>query len=184
MDWWTSLSGPLQIFYGIAAIGTAALTVLTVLRLTGLHDLTAGDLSAGEHPGGLSLLSISSLVALLVGLGWGGVITLRLEGSAALATVVGFGIGAVLLVGEYLLMRTLTSLRHSGTLDYGNAIGQIGRVYAPIPAARTAPGQVEVLCQGRLITASALQDGAEPLATGRSVRVVANQGTTLFVVPA
>ncbi len=181
-SWWNSLDLSLQVFYGIAAIGTFALVLQSVLRLTGMHDLTVGDLHDGDHPGGLSLLSISSLVACTLGLGWGGVLALRGGGGTGLALAVGIGLGLAMVMGQYTLMRFLVGLRHDGSLQYANAIGATGTAYTPIPPHRGQGGQITVLCQGRLITAQAVQDGDTPLPTGSPVRVTALAAPTTFVV--
>ena len=182
--WWNSLPLSLAIFYGIAFVGTIALALELLLKAFGLHDMSVGDLSAGEHPGGLSMLSFSSLVSFCLGLGWGGVLTIRLGGEPLTAALIGGALGVSLVLGQYTLMRVLVSLRASGTLDYANAIGQVGRAYTPIPPHRAPGGQIEVLCQGRLITATALQDGNTVLATGTTVQVTATLGTTLIVTAA
>jgi len=86
--------------------------------------------------------------------------------------------------GVLLLMRGLYSLRYSGTLDYRNAIGNVGSVYLRIPAAMAAPGQVEVMIQGRLCVVEAFTRAQHELPNRSRIRVVEvmDQGT-LIVEP-
>jgi hypothetical protein len=81
-------------------------------------------------------------------------------------------------------MRTLYSMRYSGTLDYRNAVGQVGNVYLRIPAAMAGPGQIEVLVQGRLRTVQAFTRAGRQLANNERVRVTdLMDETTLLVEP-
>jgi hypothetical protein len=70
-------------------------------------------------------------------------------------------------------MRYMFSLREEGTLDYSNAIGEVGNVYLPIPPKRKGMGQVEVLVQGRMRTVRALTDHDKKLGNRTAVRVKA-----------
>lgn len=184
-DWWSSLGLALQVFYGIAIVATAGLAFQLVLRLFGLDDMHTGDLSHGEHPGGLQLISVSSLIALGAGFGWAGVIALRAGAALPVAITAALVAGGGLMLVQVSLMRFLFSLHHSGSLDYANAIGQAGTAYCPIPPARAPGGQVQVTCQGRMITAQALTDHAAAIPTGAQVTVVAVIApATLVVAPA
>ena len=49
----------------------------------------------------------------------------------------------------------MIALQSSGTLDYRNAIDQIGTVYSTVSAADSSPGQVEVVGTRPFITAEA-----------------------------
>jgi len=69
-------------------------------------------------------------------------------------------------------MRFLYGLQHSGTLDYHNAIGEIGTVYLPIPAAMGGNGRVQVTVQGRLRVVTALTRHPARLENQSRVRVV------------
>lgn len=184
-DWWSSLGLALQVFYGIAIVATAGLCFQFALRLVGLDDAHAGDLAHGEHPGGLQLISVSSVIAFSAGFGWAGVVALRAGAALALAIPIALAVGIGLMLAQVSLMRFLSSLRHSGSLDYANAIGQVGTAYCPIPPGRAAGGQAQVTCQGRLITALAVTDHATAIPTGVQVKVVAVvTPCTLVVAPA
>ena len=82
----------------------------------------------------------------------------------------------------YLMMRSFMRLQSSGTLDYGNAVGQMGTVYLTIPPVQRSGGQIETMIQGRLVTAEALQKGTLPLKPGTKVKVVERIGSSTLIV--
>ena len=86
------------------------------------------------------------------------------------------------MVAIFLLMRSMMRLQSSGTLNYANAVGEIGTVYVTIPADSKAGGQIEVMIQGRLATAEALHQGSSTIIPGTKVRVVETIGRSTFVV--
>ncbi len=76
------------------------------------------------------------------------------------------------LVGIYLLMRTMFSLRvQRDTLDYKNAVGSVATVYVTVPPNRGGGGQVEILIQGRLQMISCMTSHSTALAPQSKVRV-------------
>ena len=78
----------------------------------------------------------------------------------------------------------LLRLQSSGNLEYGNAVGTVGTVYSTIPAAEAGSGQLEVMVQGRLITAEARTQSSPALKPGTQARVIALVGqSTLLVEP-
>ena len=78
----------------------------------------------------------------------------------------------------------LLRLQGSGNLNYRNAIGVIGTVYSTIPGQERAGGQLELLVQGRLITAEAYSRTAQDLKPGSKARVIDLIGqSTLLVEP-
>ena len=63
-------------------------------------------------------------------------------------------------------------------------MGVTGKVYVTIPAHRNGTGQVEIMLQGRLITATAATDAGAPLCPQSPIRVSAAQSNnTLLVEP-
>ena len=176
-SWWGELATALRIFY-LIGIGSGVLLLfqmaMLVLGFDG-DDLDADSLEGGE----VSILSLRTVTAFFAGFGWTGVALLENGQSLPVATIGGLVVGSGFMASVVLLMRMLYSMRHSGTLDYSNAIGEIGKVYAPIAGAMAKPGQVEVMVQGRLMTVAAFTRGTEDLATLTRVKVtgVLDQGT-------
>lgn len=185
INWWSSLDVEKQIFY---AIGIGAISILIIqifLTMIGIGAHHDANLSGhGDHDSGLSLLSIRTITAFFVGFGWGGVIILNHGHSLVAAVMGGFGTGVVFLLVTALLIRNLLRLQGSGNLDYRNAIGVIGTVYSTIPGQERGGGQLELVLQGRLITAEAYSKTTEDLKPGSKARVVNLIGhSTLLVEP-
>jgi hypothetical protein len=136
------------------------------------------------HDSGLGILSVRSVTAFFAGFGWGGVVAIREGASVPMATTVAVLSGGVLMAMVVGLMRGLYAMRASGNIDYKNAIGAVGNVYLPIPAAMEGPGQVEVLVQGRLAVVQAFTRAERRLPNRERVRVVDTlDSQTLLVEP-
>ena len=57
------------------------------------------------------------------------------------------------------------------TINYKNAVGNIGTVYVPVPPKRKGIGQIEVQLQGRLAVVGAVTDDEEKIGNRTAVRV-------------
>jgi NhaP-type Na+/H+ or K+/H+ antiporter len=133
------------------------------------------DLSGGgdvQHADGLGLVSTRTVVAFLVGFGWTGAIARGGGLSLPVSVLVGLVVGFVLMLVVFWLMRGLYSLRQSGSLDYANAVGEMGTVYVAIPPSGTGTGQIQLVVQGRLATVAATTAAPEKIPSGMQVKVV------------
>lgn len=177
-EWWSGLSLEQQIYYGLALTATVVVALQTLLTLLGgdteLESASDADFGGPEdHPSGISVLSTRTVAAFFVGFGWTGVIASRQGADDPALTAIAASLMGVLFGGVvFFLMRFLYSLRYSGTLDYRNAIGEVGTVYLPIPAAMAGPGRVQVRVQGRLKVIQALTHHVQRLENRARVRVV------------
>ncbi|MFT3990902.1 MAG: hypothetical protein QM680_05780 [Luteolibacter sp.] len=180
--WWNSLNLELQVFYGIGLIALMVLLLQLLFSVFGGMD-DSYDFD-GDHASGLSFFSIRGVTAFFVGFGWCGAIMLK-EGHGMFAAITsGSALGFSLMLAIFLLMRSMLRFQSSGTLDYRNAIGEIGTVYVTIPPGQQSGGQIEVLFQGRLTIADALTQHPEPLRPGTKIKVVDKIGhSTLLVAP-
>ncbi len=188
-EWWGGLGFEQQVYYGIAIVATVLVALQTLLMLVGGTELAeSGDFDMEgpeDHPSGLHLLSSRTLVAFFMGFGWTGVIVSGDQtgppgSTAAAATVVGLLFGGAI----FYLMRFLHSLRHSGTLDYNNALGEVGTVYLPIPAGMGGTGKIQVIVQGRLKEIQAFTRHDQRIENRVRVRVVELvDDNTLLVEP-
>ncbi len=176
LGWWNPLTLELQIFYTVAIVSTLILIFQAVLMLFGVGvgngDLgeVAGDHDVG-HGGGLQILSVRTVIAFMVGFGWSGVIALRGGVPLVGAIAIAIAVGGAFMLAVFFLMRTLYGLRETGTLDYGNAVGQVGTVYVTVPARCERSGQIEVMVQGRLAIVSAYTRGDRAIPSAAKVKV-------------
>ena len=178
-DWWGSLEGAYRVFYALGIVSALALLVQVILAVFGLDDLF--DAADGE---GTSLLSLRTVSGFLAGFGWTGVVMIRAGYSTLGASIGGTVVGLLFAGILFLIIRVMMGLRHSGTIDYRNAVGVAGKVYAPIGASLEKPGQVEVLVQGRLRTVAAMTRHDQDLPTLARIRVVDTlDSNTLLVAP-
>ena len=188
MEWFQALPTYLQIYWGLALVGSVVLGIQTLLMMFGMSDdMHVGDVdmsSAGSHPAGLSLLSVRTVAAFFSGFGWTG-IALSKAGLPFVVVLVGaFAVGGGLMLIIVWLMRTLTRLDSSGTLDYRNAVGQVATVCLPVPANLGGNGQIEVMVQGRLTVTQACTRHLDAIPNHTKVKVTEQiDPTTLIVEP-
>jgi len=191
-DWWDSLILVHQLFYTIGIAASFFLAVQVILTLAGLdgHDADAADGAGGgdeamtDGDGELGLLSIRTITAFLVGFGWVGAFFLRTGLPLFVALPIALLAGTAMLFSIFYVMKFLWSMRESGTLDYHNAVGEIGTVYLPIPGEREGRGQIEVMIQGRLQVVPAETSRPGRLENRSKVLVVDRlEDNTLLVIP-
>ena len=183
-EWWSTLGRALQIFYGIALTTSALMLFQLVLMLFGMDGDSDFDVDDIDDHGTGGILSVRTITAFFVGFGWTGVTALENGWTLVPTILVSTAVGGGFMMGVFALMRTLYGMRYTGTLDYKNAVGQVGNVYLRIPAAMAGPGQIEVLVQGRLRTVQAFTRAERQLGNNERVRVVELMDeTTLLVEP-
>jgi hypothetical protein len=141
-----------------------------------MHDVTGhGNVIFG-------VLSFKALSAFAGIFGLVGLILIDREVGTGGRVAASAGAGFVGMLGVGWMMRGLSRLQSSGSIDIRNAVGCRGTVYIPVPGAKTGQGKVTVNVQGRSMEFVAMTDG-EALATGTPVTVLAVEGEMLKVVP-
>ena len=181
--WWSGLSFEEQLFMGAALLASGVLIIQLLLNLLGagvIDDMP--DNVDGTHGSGSGIFSIRTIAAFFAGLGWVGIIVLRQGGTSIVAASLGAATGVTLMAATIYIMRSFARMQDSGTLNYANAIGSIGKVYVTIPASRGPGGQVEVMFQSRTVFAEAYSASADSLKPGSRVRIVGLDGPTAFLV--
>jgi len=181
--WWLGLSLMQHIFYTIAIVSSVVLIIQIILNLIGLSD---GDLDMDGLPDileaaenaafdggdtGLGLLSVRTILAFLMGFGWGGVVLTGMDWPLLPAALGALIAGCVFMFTVFWLMRQMFRLADSGNITLASAAGKTGTVYLPIPPQRSGTGQVQVVIQGRLRELPAVTDAPEALPTGVHVHV-------------
>lgn len=179
-DWWSDQTLSLQIFWGIGLVSLGLIVLQAVLGLFAGHD---GDITvdvATDHELG-GYLSLKSISALMLGLGFGGVIAIQHQYSIPVASAFGLLVGLVITASYVLLMKFVYSLRSDGTAILKEAIGHNGTVYMRIPAENSGAGEIQVSFGGRRQNIKAYTAGPE-LATGTDVKVTALRGEFALLV--
>ena len=174
-----------------AIVGGALVGIQLVLQLLGLggdHDVDTGhgDIhgEAGTEGHGnlfFGVLSFKALSAFAGVFGLAGLVTIDrgLGGVARAGVSAGAGLASMFLVAW--VMRGLSRLQASGTIDVRNAVGASGTVYLRVPGGRAGRGKVTVEVQGRSMEFPAITDG-NTLETGTSVTVESVEGDDLLKV--
>lgn len=181
-SWWDALNFELQMFYGVAVISLVALFFQIILSVVFGMEHGADMANVGDHDSGMGIFSVRGVTAFFTGFGWTGVVLTKRGFGLPLTLVIALAVGGALMVGIFLMMRAFLRLQSDGNLDYGNAVGQLGTAYVTIPPVQRAGGQVEIMIQGRLVTAEALQKGGQPIAPGTKVKIVERIGSSTLIV--
>jgi len=182
--WWESLGGAEQWFWAIALISNVLFAIYLVVQFAGGHDTDADtDLHLDDADAGFAVLSLRSLLAFGMFMGYTGVVIIRLGGGWFFALLAGIAAGMLAAWLAWRLLRTVLRLQSSGTLDMENTIGQTGEVHLQIPAQAGGTGKVMIEVQGALREMDALSE-SESIPTGASILVVGLTGEgTLIVQP-
>ena len=192
-NWWESLTELQHIFAFIGIPATLVLIVQTVLLFFGIGDgdvdvdadidvdgIDPGEIDTGD--GGLALFSVRGIVAMLCIAGWSGIVFVDFGLPNALCVVLAAVCGIAALFGMAYLLKGVSKLQSSGNIQLGSAIGKVGEVYIPIPAAGEGKGKISITVQDRFIELDAISNGDSPIKTGDSVRVVSVNEAGLAVV--
>ena len=168
-----------QLFWDLGIIGLVLILLQGVLVLVLGHH---GDMDGDGH-GFLwsNYLSLKTIAAFLLGIGFGGAAFAENGFSVLIAIAGGIGIGLVLAVFFFALMRGFYKMRSDGTAQLWEAIGQRAKVYMRIPGEDAAPGEIQVAFGGRLMNIPAFTRGPE-LPTGTDVLVISVHGDNALEV--
>ena len=185
IDYWRSLSSAEKTFTGIGIVSSLVLTVQMILVMIGGEiDMPEAEIGETGEGGAGGIFSIRTIGAFFTGFGWAGVAMLQAGNGTGAATFVATLAGSAFLGIVIYLMSYLHSLREEGTLNYSNAVGNVGNIYLPIPPSRKGMGQVEVMVQGRLKVIQAVTDHEKKIGNRIAVRVVDTvDSQTLLVSP-
>lgn len=192
ITWWNNMDLIGQIFALIAIPSTLILLVQTVLVLFGGDsDFDDGiDLNGNgqiDTPGdggadGMALFSLRGIMAMASVGGWSGLVMHEAGINIVVTIILAVAFGIMALVGIAWIMKLSARLQSSGNIDLGYAIGKVGTVYIPVPAAMKGSGKVNITVQERFIEVNAVTTSERKLTTGESVRVVATDETGMLVV--
>ncbi len=183
--WWQGAPFFEKIFWVIAILFSALFLVQAIMSFTGDGDSAEGDADASviDDDGiGYQFFTIKNLVAFFTVFGWTGIAFIKGGMSKGLT------IGAAVLAGTLMvaimafLFRSMSKLKHSGTLEISNALNKIGETYLFIPAQRNGYGKVHIKVQGSLQELQAITDDEKDIPTGKLVKVVEILNNNILIV--
>ena len=186
-----------DVYLVLAVVGSVLLLLQVVLQVFGVIgdmdgvdggadvdvdadvDIDGDDAHSGHGNWFFGMLSFKALCAFAALFGLTG---LALKDSGMPTRVIGAtAAGSAAMIVVAFLMRSLSRLGASGTIDIRNAVGSTAAVYLTIPGGGTGAGKVTVEIQGRSLQLRAVTDG-EQITTGARVMVTeVESGGTLKV---
>ena len=151
-----------SIYLYSAIVGCTFVGLQVILQVFGLFDDVDGadavdadvDIDVDvDHDGHSSsaffgILSFKALCAFAGIFGLSGLMMLRGEASMQVRVLVACSAGVAAMFGVAWMMKSLSRLQSSGTVDLRNAVGRIGNVYLRIPGSNNGVGKVTVEIQG------------------------------------
>jgi len=191
-DWWSSLNGTAQMFWGISIIFSVLFVIQFVLSLIGLDFEGETDFEVStesDTEGGYSLdpsftlFSVRSIIAFFTFFGWTGVLTLNAGLGTTMAVICASTSGFVAMAIVGYMMYLFSRLGESGNVDLNEALFQTGEVYLTIPAGKRSVGKIHINIQGVMKEMDAITEG-KTLATGSMIRVVEILDENLLLVEA
>jgi hypothetical protein len=121
---------------------------------------------------GHQFFTLKNLVAFFTIFGWTAIACYKGGISQLLSVAIGFVAGSLMVLMMVLLMKSMSKLRQSGTLQMKNAVGTVAETYLFIPPARGGFGKVHIKVQGSLRELQAITDDIEQIPTGKLVKVI------------
>ena len=170
LESYAAMGPAMKIFVTLGSVSSCVLFIQMIFLLIfgGDVDFDLGEVGEG---GGTGIFSIRSVGSFFVGFGWTGAMLLERGHSLAMASLGATVMGSIILASFIAMMRWMQNLKSDGTINYQNAIGNIGTVYVRIPPKRKGIGQIEVQLQGRLAVVGAVTDDEERIENRTAVRV-------------
>lgn len=118
----------------------------------------------------MRLFTVQGVVAFLCVFGWSGIICLGSGLHIALSIVISLVLGLAALLGVAKIIQLSGRLAQNGNFNIKNAIGEIGKVYIPIPEEQKGTGKITISVGERFLEFDAVTEG-EALSSNTSVRV-------------
>ena len=170
LESYAAMEPAMKIFVTLGSVSSCVLFIQMIFLLLfgGDLDFELGEVGEG---GGTGIFSVRSVGSFFVGFGWTGAMLLERGHNLGVATLGATVMGSIILTCFVAMMRWMQNFKSDGTINYENAVGNIGTVYVPVPPKRKGIGQIEVQLQGRLAVVGAVTDDEEKIENRTAVRV-------------
>ena len=173
-----------SLFFFIGLIATILFCIKTFLfSLFGGDSEVFTDFDSIEDTDtSFGFLSVSSVLAFLMGFGWIGFFFQK-QGSvnSILAMVIAFVCGFVLMYGYAYLMFSIKKLEQKTDKSLNTAIGKIGKAYTHFEP--NGEGQIEIDVNGTLSVIDSINVTNERIEAFTKIKVVKEENNKLFVKP-
>ena len=190
-SWWQGIDLFERILWVIAILFSGFFVLQTIISMFGGGDVDAheavghSDDAIGDDGGiGGQFFTIKNMVAFFTMFGWVGLAAYSSGLSKGVSVLLACGAGVAMVFMMVVLLRNISKLRYSGTMQIKNALHQIGNVYLFIPGNRKGTGKVSIRVQGSLHELDAITDDLADIATGSIVKVTGIIDEGLLLVTA
>lgn len=176
LDWYSNLEVFPKIYWSIALIGSLIFIITIALSLIGgdaeMEDLGDVDAEIDTDSGiGFQFITFKNLIGFFTIFGWSGIACIDEGLSQPLTILISIISGLIMMAIMAAMFFYMRKLNDSGTLQFKNAIGNVGEVYIPIKAKRSNIGKAHVRIQGALRELEAISDSETDLKPGTVIRV-------------
>jgi hypothetical protein len=174
LEWFNALAWFPKVFWTIAIIASFIFIITIIMSFAGGDTDDFGDVDAdidGDTGIGFQYITFKNLVGFFTIFGWSGIACIDAGLSQTLTIIIAIACGMVMMAIMAAMFYSMRKLTDSGTLDYNNAINQIGEVYLTVGANRSKIGKAHVRIQGALRELEALTDHPTDLKTGTVIQV-------------
>jgi hypothetical protein len=194
-EWWNSLTGITQVFYGMAAFFSVFFFWQMIAAFIGLNgdemDIST-DISDADAPSDIDhndvvessqafkILSLRSIITFFTLFSWGA--ALYTNGGTSVVKAMGISSiwGLAGMVAIALIFYSMSKLTETGTKDLATCRGAAGTVYLDIPAGGF--GEIKTTVNGAVEYIRAKSADGSALPAGTQVRVVRTVDQTLVEV--
>ncbi|QIJ89077.1 hypothetical protein C7H62_1268 [Mesoflavibacter sp. HG96] len=185
LDWFSTLEWFPKIYWVIAIIASLNFIVSIVMSLIGGDADELSDVDAeidGDTGIGFQFITYKNLVGFFTIFGWSGIACIDEGFSKPTTIIISLICGLIMMAIMAAMFYYMRKLSDSGTLDYKNALDQIGEVYLTVGANRSKIGKAHVRIQGALRELEALTDSETDLKTGTVIKVTSVTPNGILII--
>jgi hypothetical protein len=185
LEWYSGLELFPKIYWSIALLASLFFVITMVLTFVGgdtdgLEDIDSEiDADTGI---GFQFITFKNLVGFFTIFGWSGIACLDAGFSNPITILISFICGLAMMAIMTAMFYLMGKLSHSGTLNYKNALDQIGEVYLTVGKKRSKIGKVSIRIQGSLRELDALTDSETDLKTGTVIKVASVTANGILII--
>lgn len=180
VEWFSGLVLFPKIYWSIALIGSFIFVITMIMTFMGgdADELDTDAEIEGDTGVGFQFITFKNLVSFFTIFGWSGIGCIDAGMSKTTTIIISIICGLIMMTIMAAMFFYMRKLNHSGTLNFKNAIGNVGEVYLTIGANRSSIGKAHVRIQGALRELEALTDAEVDLKSGTVITVqdVTNNG--------
>lgn len=185
LDWFSSLEWFPKMYWIVAIVASLLFIITIIMSFAGGDTDEFGDVDAeidGDTGIGFQFITFKNLVGFFTIFGWSGIACIDEGFSKPTTIIVSLICGLIMMTIMAAMFYYMRKLNDSGTLDYKNALDQIGEVYLTVGAKRSKIGKAHVRIQGALRELEALTDAETDLKTGTVIKVTSVTSNGILII--